>query len=218
VLESVALLDQLRTEGQPPQDPQNNYARRLLVDDVATLRQQLAQAQQEHANKLAGLGTQAKPEVGSMRDTESPSDVQALGSSRSPMFQLARDATTELRDAAREGLVIGFRKRDLLVLAIHRAIDAGEAADADVATLRQQLAQAQQELESVHGAWQAEIEANRAVLAQLAQAQQERDALAEGKGLQPLLQQRHEAVLRMQDAETRAEAAEAQLADLQKRK
>jgi hypothetical protein len=55
-------------------------------------------------------------------------------------------------------------------------------------------------------------------LAQLAQAQQERDALAEGKGLQPLLQQRHEAVLRMQDAETRAEAAEAQLADLQKRK
>jgi isoleucyl-tRNA synthetase len=92
------------------------------------------------------------------------------------------------------------------------------ALEDDVATLRQQLAQAQQELESVHGAWQAEIEANRAVLAQLAQAQQERDALAEGKGLQPLLQQRHEAVLRMQDAETRAEAAEAQLADLQKRK
>jgi hypothetical protein len=35
----------------------------------------------------------------------------------------AREATTELRDAAREGRIIDYRKRDPLVLAIHRALD-----------------------------------------------------------------------------------------------
>jgi PAS domain-containing protein len=45
---------------------------------------------------------------------------------------------------------------------------------------------------------------------------EERDALAEGKGLHPLLQQRHEAVLRMQDAEARREAAEAIAASLRR--
>jgi len=39
----------------------------------------------------------------------------------------ARNATSELRDAAREGREIGFRKRDPLVMAIHNALDKLEA-------------------------------------------------------------------------------------------
>lgn len=35
----------------------------------------------------------------------------------------ARQATTALRDAAREGRVIEFRQRDELVIAIHKALD-----------------------------------------------------------------------------------------------
>ena len=42
----------------------------------------------------------------------------------------AREAVCELRDAAREGRVIDFRKRDPLVLAIHAIIDHCERMDA----------------------------------------------------------------------------------------
>jgi hypothetical protein len=39
----------------------------------------------------------------------------------------AREAVTELRDAARVGRIIEFRQRDPLVIAIHRALDAYES-------------------------------------------------------------------------------------------
>lgn len=42
------------------------------------------------------------------------------------LIEHARAATSELRDAAREGRVIDFRRRDPLVLAIHAAIDRAE--------------------------------------------------------------------------------------------
>ena len=48
-----------------------------------------------------------------------PTDAAAL-------VQKARDATTALRDAAREGRVMDFRERDPLVMAIHSALDAIE--------------------------------------------------------------------------------------------
>jgi hypothetical protein len=41
------------------------------------------------------------------------------------LVERAKAATDELRDAAREGRVIGFRQRDPLVMAIHAALDAG---------------------------------------------------------------------------------------------
>lgn len=44
------------------------------------------------------------------------------------LIEQARAAVTELRDAAREGRVIDFRKRDPLVMAIHRALDLVESA------------------------------------------------------------------------------------------
>jgi hypothetical protein len=39
------------------------------------------------------------------------------------MILRAREATTQLRDAARQGRVIDFRQRDALVMAIHDALD-----------------------------------------------------------------------------------------------
>ncbi len=42
------------------------------------------------------------------------------------LIEKARAATTELRDAARTGTVIGYLKRDPLVMAIHNALDALE--------------------------------------------------------------------------------------------
>ena len=43
--------------------------------------------------------------------------------SDSELVTRAREATSQLRDAAREGRIIEFRQRDELVLAIHRALD-----------------------------------------------------------------------------------------------
>lgn len=48
------------------------------------------------------------------------------GSARLQLIERARKATSELRDAAREGRVIDFRKRDPLVLDIHHALDLAE--------------------------------------------------------------------------------------------
>lgn len=39
------------------------------------------------------------------------------------LIERARSATTELRDAARDGHVIDYRRRDALVMAIHDVID-----------------------------------------------------------------------------------------------
>ncbi len=73
------------------------------------------------------------------------------------LVEKARAATTELRDAAREGRVIEFRQRDPLVMAIHRALDAA------LARVEQQAPALQQAFDTLPKAWDAALAAPPAV-------------------------------------------------------
>src|SRR6185369_13128783 len=73
------------------------------------------------------------------------------------LIERARAATGELRDAAREGRVIDFRKRDPLVAAIHDAFDELEALRASLGseTVTQELSAALRDWETAKRAFDA---------------------------------------------------------------